>query len=87
MLFVHQQRERGTHGSLRLAKKTEFDLLENVWTVPKEHSKMGNVIRRPIFEQIKPFLEKAMTTYNDVLFPGEDIKKTDQHRCSQPIRK
>lgn len=49
---------------LRLAKKTEFDLLENVWTVPKEHSKMGNVIRRPIFEQIKPFLEKAMTTYN-----------------------
>ncbi len=60
---------------LRLAKKTEFDLLENVWTVPKEHSKMGNVIRRPIFEQIKPFLEKAMTTYNDVLFPGEDINK------------
>lgn len=60
---------------LRLAKKTEFDLLENVWTVPKEHSKMGNVIRRPIFEQIKPFLEKAMTTYNDVLFPGEDISK------------
>ncbi|EFL5775605.1 tyrosine-type recombinase/integrase [Escherichia coli] len=43
--------------------------------VPKEHSKMGNVIRRPIFEQIKPFLEKAMTTYNDVLFPGEDINK------------
>lgn len=36
---------------------------------------MGNVIRRPIFEQIKPFLEKAMTTYNDVLFPGEDISK------------
>lgn len=45
---------------LRLATKTEFDLLDNVWTVPKEHSKMGNVIRRPIFEQIKPFsdLEK-----------------------------
>ncbi|EFX0393411.1 integrase, partial [Shigella flexneri] len=35
---------------LRLATKTEFDLLDNVWTVPKEHSKMGNVIRRPIFE-------------------------------------
>ncbi|EQB1150337.1 hypothetical protein ACYB4O_004541, partial [Shigella flexneri] len=32
---------------LRLATKTEFDLLDNVWTVPKEHSKMGNVIRRP----------------------------------------
>ncbi|MFL4153023.1 tyrosine-type recombinase/integrase [Escherichia coli] len=60
---------------LRMATKTEFDLLDNVWTVPKEHSKMGNVIRRPIFEQIKPFLEKAMTTYNDVLFPGEDINK------------
>ncbi|ENE3777171.1 TPA: tyrosine-type recombinase/integrase, partial [Shigella flexneri] len=23
----------------------------------------------------KPFLEKAMTMYNDVLFPGEDINK------------
>ncbi|MCQ8806258.1 hypothetical protein NQU33_25750, partial [Escherichia coli] len=32
-------------------------------------------LRRPIFEQIKPFLEKAMTPYNDVLFPGEDINK------------
>lgn len=60
---------------LRLATKTEFDLLDNVWTVPREHSKMGSVISRPIFEQIKPFLEKAMTTYNDVLFPGEDINE------------
>ena len=43
---------------LRLATKTEFDLLDNVWTVPKEHSKMGNVIRRPIFEQIKPLVTR-----------------------------
>lgn len=58
---------------LRLSECKEFDLNEWVWTVPKEHSKMGNVIRRPIFEQIKPLLEKAMTTYDQFLFPGADI--------------
>lgn len=59
---------------LRLSECKEFDLTEWVWTVPKEHSKMGNFIRRPIFEQIKPLLEKAMTTYDKILFPGADIK-------------
>ena len=58
---------------LRLAERKEFDLTEKVWTVPKEHSKMGNIIRRPIFEQIEPLLEKAMTTYKEILFPGDDI--------------
>ncbi len=60
---------------LRLATKAEFDLLDNVWTVPKEHSKMDNIIRRLVFEQTKPFLERVMTTYNDVFFPGEDINE------------
>ena len=58
---------------LRLATRLEFDLTEKVWTVPKEHSKMGNIIRRPIFEQIEPLLERAMTTYKDILFPGAEI--------------
>ncbi|MGK8226697.1 tyrosine-type recombinase/integrase [Escherichia coli] len=58
---------------LRLATRLEFDLTEKVWTVPKEHSKMGNIIRRPIFEQIQPLLERAMTTYKDILFPGAEI--------------
>lgn len=58
---------------LRLATRLEFDLTEKVWIVPKEHSKMGNIIRRPIFEQIEPLLERAMTTYKDILFPGAEI--------------
>ncbi|MBS0883606.1 integrase family protein [Pantoea sp. JGM49] len=57
---------------LRLSERKEFDLEEGVWTVPKEHSKMNNVIRRPIFEQIKPLLDKAMETYDQILFPGAD---------------
>jgi integrase len=65
------------NSELRLSERQEFDLEEGVWTVPKEHSKMNNVIRRPIFEQIKPLLEKAMETYDQILFPGAEI--------SQPI--
>ncbi|KQN63671.1 site-specific integrase [Erwinia sp. Leaf53] len=58
---------------LRLAERKEFDLESGIWTVPKEHSKMGNVIRRPIFKQIVPLLEKAMLTYDQILFPGAEI--------------
>ncbi|MFG1172119.1 tyrosine-type recombinase/integrase [Erwiniaceae bacterium CAU 1747] len=60
---------------LRLAERREFDMESMVWTVPKEHSKMGNVIRRPIFKQIEPLLQKAMLTYDQILFPGAEITK------------
>lgn len=60
---------------LRLAERKEFDLNEWVWTVPKDHSKMHNVIRRPIFEQMKPLLERAMETYEQILFPGNDVNQ------------
>ncbi len=58
---------------LRLSGRHEFDLREMLWTVPKEHSKTGKEIRRPIFKQIEPLLEKAMLTYDKVLFPGNLI--------------
>ncbi|MGP0909899.1 tyrosine-type recombinase/integrase [Serratia sp. CY81593] len=58
---------------LRLSERHEFDLREMLWTVPKEHSKTGKEIRRPIFKQIEPLLEKAMLTYDKVLFPGNLI--------------
>ncbi|ULH09624.1 site-specific integrase [Serratia marcescens] len=58
---------------LRLCERHEFDLREMLWTVPKEHSKTGKEIRRPIFKQIEPLLEKAMLTYDKVLFPGNLI--------------
>ncbi|SER25751.1 Integrase [Rosenbergiella nectarea] len=61
------------NSELRLATKSHFDLESMIWTIPKELSKMGNIIRRPIFEQIEPFVERAMTTYQDVLFPGDSL--------------
>jgi len=36
---------------------------------------MGNTIRRLIFPQIEPLLEKALTTYKEYLFPGDDLNK------------
>lgn len=61
---------------LRLSERHEFDLREMLWTVPKEHSKTGKEIRRPIFKQIEPLLEKAMLTYDKVLFPGNLITES-----------
>lgn len=58
---------------LRLAERNEFNMREMIWTVPKEHSKTGKEIRRPIFTQMEPLLEKAMLTYDKVLFPGNKI--------------
>lgn len=61
------------NSELRLATKSHFDLDSMIWTTPAELSKMGNIIRRPIFEQVEPFVERAMTTYQDVLFPGDTL--------------
>lgn len=58
---------------VRLAERREFDLHELVWTVPKEHNKTKIVLRRPIFKQIKPLVEKAMLTYGDTMFPGQSM--------------
>ncbi|MEI2602702.1 site-specific integrase [Erwinia aphidicola] len=62
------------NSELRLAVKAEFDREEGLWLVPAEKSKTRKIIRRPIFEAIEPFLNKAVMTYGNVLFPGPDIK-------------
>lgn len=63
------------NSELRLSSVGDFDMNELIWTVPKEHSKMGNVIRRPIFEQIKPMVEKLQTLFNDKMFPSTSLNK------------
>lgn len=55
---------------LRLATASEFNMDDRIWTTPGEHSKMGNVIRRPVFDQVKPFVERLLNAGNDVLFPA-----------------
>lgn len=60
---------------LRLARRKHFDLINDVWTVPPDISKMGNTIRRPIPKHIKPMLSRLMNIYDDYLFPGASLSK------------
>lgn len=60
---------------LRLANAAEFNTIDWIWTTPSEHSKMGNIIRRPIFEQMKPMVERLLNSGNKVLFPGQELDK------------
>ena len=60
---------------IRLANATEFNLEDMLWTTPKEHSKMGNIIRRPIFKQVEPYIERLLNNGNEVLFAGQEIDK------------
>ncbi|MCR9643510.1 tyrosine-type recombinase/integrase [Vibrio alginolyticus] len=46
---------------LRLSKVAEWDFEEMIWTVPKEHSKTGNEIKRPIPEQMKAYIQSVIT--------------------------
>lgn len=54
-------------GELRLAEHEHFDLKTKVWTVPKEISKTGKGIKRPIIDEIIPQIRFAM-----------DISKNDK---------
>lgn len=36
---------------------------------------MGNVIRRPIFDQVKPYVDRLLNAGNHVLFPGQELDK------------
>lgn len=62
------------NSELRLAVQKDFDREEGLWIVPAEKSKTNKLIRRPIFKQIEVFLDKAVMTYGDVLFPGPDLR-------------
>ncbi|QII36978.1 site-specific integrase [Rouxiella badensis] len=61
------------NSELRLSVKKDFDREEGTWIVPAERSKTNRIIRRPIFNNIIPLLDKAAMTYGDVLFPGPDL--------------
>ncbi|WP_340617979.1 tyrosine-type recombinase/integrase [Xenorhabdus entomophaga] len=48
----------------RLSKYSEWDFDSMLWTVPKENSKSGEKIIRPIPEYLKPFLDKLINRHN-----------------------
>ncbi|ENV3723589.1 tyrosine-type recombinase/integrase [Vibrio cholerae] len=56
---------------LRLSKVAEWDLNEMIWTVPKEHSKTGSEIKRPIPEQLKGYLQSVIVQARSEYLLGE----------------
>ncbi|MEQ5430474.1 tyrosine-type recombinase/integrase [Providencia huaxiensis] len=60
---------------MRLANASEFNMEDMIWTTPREHSKMGNVIRRPIFKQVESYIERLINNGNEVLFTGQEIDR------------
>lgn len=60
---------------LRLSTVEEFNLDDLIWTTPQIHTKMSNVIRRPIFDHVKPYVERLLNNGNDILFPGQELNK------------
>lgn len=64
-------------GELKLAKKSHFDFESNIWTVPPENHKTGRktkkFLKRPITENIKPYILQAMelSTKSEYLFTAD----------------
>lgn len=64
------------YSELRIARKSDFDLENNIWTVPKENHKTGEYkgdLVRPIIDEIKPLLLSAMNlSDSEFIFPHEN---------------
>lgn len=60
---------------LRESIRAEFNMQDLIWTLPENRSKAKNVIRRPVFEQIRPMVERVMEAYENVLFPGQRLSE------------
>jgi len=72
---------------LRLATSEEFNTSDLIWTTPSIHSKMGNIIRRPIFEQMKPYVDRLLNSGNRILFPGQKLDKSIDRSSSNAYLK
>ena len=62
---------------LRLSRVTEWDLNDWVWTVPKEHSKGGEKILRPIPVDIRPFIKQLLEEHQSTGLLLGEIKKPE----------
>lgn len=62
---------------LRLSRVTEWDLKDWIWTVPKEHSKGGEKILRPIPEAIRPFIAGQIEQHKDSGLLLGEVKKPE----------
>lgn len=62
---------------LRLSEIKEWDLVDWVWTVPKEHSKGGVKIVRPIPEAVRPFITSLAHQHKDSGLLLGEIKRSE----------
>lgn len=62
---------------VRLSTWSEWDLKNWIWTVPKEHSKGGEKILRPIPVEIRPFIESLYKQYSTSGLLLGEIKKPE----------
>ncbi|MCP9267262.1 tyrosine-type recombinase/integrase [Xenorhabdus sp. XENO-1] len=62
---------------IRLSKCSEWNFNSMLWTVPKENSKTGERIIRPIPEYMKPFLEKLVYQNNNSDYLLGKFKETE----------
>ncbi len=57
---------------IRLSKVSEWDLESMIWTVPKENSKTGNEIKRPIPEGMKSYVSDLVALSKTGFLLGEE---------------
>lgn len=62
---------------VRLSGWGEWDLKRWIWTVPKEHSKGGEKIVRPVPEAIRPFIEALYKQHSDSGLLLGEMKKSE----------
>lgn len=62
---------------LRLSRLSEWDLEDWIWTVPKEHSKGGEKILRPIPEGLRPFVKELIEQNRDTGLLLGCVKKSE----------
>ncbi|HHJ4521567.1 TPA: site-specific integrase, partial [Citrobacter freundii] len=62
---------------LRFSRITEWDLKEWIWTVPKEHSKGGEKILRPIPIAIRPYIVALLEQHRDSGLLLGEMKKPE----------
>ncbi|MEZ9420646.1 hypothetical protein BCS96_06610 [Vibrio breoganii] len=74
-------------GELRVSTVSEWNLDEMVWTVPKEHSKTHQEIKRPIPESIKEQIQSLITQSKNGLLLGEFKEDTAVSAFGRSIHK
>ncbi|MBO9492059.1 integrase family protein [Endozoicomonas sp. G2_1] len=67
-------------GELRTAQKTDFDLMNGIWSVPD--SKNKSTIIRPIHESLKPDIQALIDLYPDT---GTLIPPSDKPHSREPV--